>query len=402
MKKILVALLVLALVAPAMAVTLSGSDLGGGKMRISYDVPSGEVLRGVALKLSTTVGTATIAGTADVTAIDSFFDVFIDYAFSVPAGFTVTPRVGHPLANPAAAGQLTAFPASTFSLSMGALDETGNQGGVTGTGVLCEIQYTLTADATIKIEADTLRGGAVVGDAVTQPAAIDVVLVGAPPACTVSQPTVVKTTAAPAIATRVNSGRVETFVASATSSLGHGLEYQFTWGDGVVGPWGAANQSHTYTYAAATTYNVTVIARCTSPDASVSIPSAPLALTSESVKSTAAGTGRPAGEAYAAWAQFGRPNCWGFQRSCRGDIDGIISGPFWVAIPDLNTFKSAFSKDDATLATVPNGICADNDRIKSGPFRVAIPDLTQFKLYFSKPTASVPVCPQTNNWYWTN
>jgi uncharacterized repeat protein (TIGR02543 family) len=69
---------------------------------------------------------------------------------------------------------------------------------------------------------------------------------------TVSQPTVAKTTTAPAIAGRVNSGRAETFAASdAASSLGHALEYQFTWGDGNVSAWGAATQTHTYTYTSA-------------------------------------------------------------------------------------------------------------------------------------------------------
>jgi hypothetical protein len=183
MKKVYAVFLIMALAAPALAVSFSASDLGLGKLRISYSVPTGEVLRGVALKLSTTAGTATIASTGSVTAVNSSFNVFLDYAHSVPAGFTITPRVGHPLADPAAAGLLTSFPASTYSLCMGALDEDGDgtmNEGVTGSGVLCEIQYAITgASATIQVEADTLRGGAVVGDAVTQPATLNVVLVNA-------------------------------------------------------------------------------------------------------------------------------------------------------------------------------------------------------------------------------
>lgn len=179
MKKILAALLVLALVAPTMAVTLSGTDLGGGKMRISYDVPTGEVLRGLALNVNTTVGTATIASAAAVTAIEPKFNTFIDYAFSNAAGYAI--GAGNPVALTTGAGEMPAasYPVSAFVLSMGALDQAGAQGGVTGAGVLCEIQYNITANATIHVMADTVRGGAVVGDAVTQPTAFDVNLIGA-------------------------------------------------------------------------------------------------------------------------------------------------------------------------------------------------------------------------------
>jgi hypothetical protein len=389
MKKILVALLVLALVAPAMAVTLSGSDLGGGKMRISYDVPSGEVLRGVALKLSTTVGTATIAGTADVTAIDSFFDVFIDYAFSVPAGFTVTPRVGHPLANPAAAGQLTAFPASTFSLSMGALDETGNQGGVTGTGVLCEIQYTLTADATIKIEADTLRGGAVVGDDVTQPTLpADVLLVGAPPACTVTMVSVTKA---------VNPGFVNTDVTSvtavATSDQGHALQYSFDWGSG-YGAYGAATQTNTYAFAAAGTETVSVKAKCTI-DGAESAPMS-IVLTRECLKFSATG--------YADWkgTTWNRPSCWCYKKQCNGDSDGVLSGPYRVGIPDLSKLLATLNKSNTVVQGVANGICADFDHVASGPYRVGSPDLTKMLTYLNKADVTVPLCTAANYNFNTN
>jgi hypothetical protein len=351
----------------------------------------------VALKLSTTVGTATIAGTADVTAIDSFFDVFIDYAFSVPAGFSVTPRVGHPIADPAAAGQLedgTAdFPASTFSLSMGALDETGNQGGVTGTGVLCEIQYTLTADATIKIEADTLRGGAVVGDAVTQPAAIDVVLIGTPPDSITGPAVVTKITVAPAAADKVNSGRVETFSVSGVTGSST-IEYQFTFGDGTQSAWSTATTARkTYTYAAVTAYNVTVQARLVSNNA-VSVTSAPLALTSEAVKSTAA--------FYLAWTQWNRPACWAFQKQCNGDVNGTVFLTKPVTLADLNIFKLAYDKTDAQLLLVANGICADLNHAVFLSKRVTLADLNTFKLYYDKAAGSVPVCGLTNLHYYTN
>jgi len=92
------------------------------------------------------------------------------------------------------------------------------------------------------------------------------------------------------------------------------------------------------------------------------------------------------------WVAWSKPSCWCYQRQCRGDSDGIKTGPFWVAIPDLNLFKLSFNKTDVVLATVTNGICCDFDHLKTGPFRVAIPDLNIFKTYFNKPELSVPSC----------
>jgi hypothetical protein len=488
MKKILAALLVLALVAPSFAVTITGNDQTAGKLQLRFTVPTGEVLRGMALKLSTTVGTATIADTAAVTNIYATapgLNTFIDYAFSTPVGYTV--GAGHPLANSAAAGVLTVFPAPVFSLSMGVLDQSGAKGGITNVSnvVLCEIQYAITgASATIHVEADTLRGGAVVGDAVIQPTAFDVVMAGAPvgfnlttsvgtPSGTVtdpgigtfgpytgsktivaqaaagyafvnwtgdavdnptsattaitmnankavvanftlieliSQPTVAKTTAAPAIAGRVNGGRVETFVASgAASNLGHALEYQFTWGDTTTSAWGAATQTKTYTYAAAASYNVTVQARCATHTSIVSVSSTALTETSEAVKSTAA--------FYATWATFSRPNCWAFSRNCRGDANGAASGGgtnrVWVNATDLGIFSAAYNLKEGPLAAVVvggiPGICADNNRGASGggTNRVWVnsTDLGIFAGYYNLKEAGCPVCDATwysNYWYWTN
>ncbi len=95
---------------------------------------------------------------------------------------------------------------------------------------------------------------------------------------------------------------------------------------------------------------------------------------------------------YMQWEAWGKPECWCYARQCRGDVDGIKSGPFWVAVPDLNMFRAAFNKLDAALALVPNGICSDFDHVKSGPFRVAVPDLNIFRLYFNKLELQVPEC----------
>ena len=402
MKKILAALLVLALAIPAMAaVDVTATDLGGGHLQIKVAPTAGAAVRGVALKLTRTDGDAAISGTDKATATQ--FNVFIDYAFSVPAGFTVTPIVGHPLAKASTPGVLETFPASEFVLCGGYLDESGGKAGLVVDSFF-DVFYTLTTASTITIELDTLRGG-IVGDTLgTVTVASPATLVVAPVPCNVSKPTIAKTTAAPAVAGLVNGGRVETFVASAASDQSHGLQYQFTWGDGVVGDWGADTQTYTYTYAAAATYNVTVQARCT-VDGALSVASDALVEASEAVKSTAA--------FYTTWATtFSRPNCWAFKRNCRGDVNGTktgLSNIVWVGSADLTIFAAAFNQYEPALKLIVSGgfpgICADNNRAKTGLSNivwVGSADLTVFASYFNKYEPLVPVCDQTNYWYWTN
>ncbi|MBN2512773.1 MAG: hypothetical protein JXB18_07535 [Sedimentisphaerales bacterium] len=164
MKKTLAMLLVLALVAPAMAVEFTASDATGGVLKIDYTLASGEALRGLALKLTRTSGDAVVAAGADVAA--PAFNTFIDYAFSNPTGYDV--GIGHPVANPAAAG-VAALPASEFSISVGFLDQDGAQAGITTNGSIT-VQLTGDGESCFDIELDTLRGG-VVGDNVVAPAA---------------------------------------------------------------------------------------------------------------------------------------------------------------------------------------------------------------------------------------
>ena len=95
---------------------------------------------------------------------------------------------------------------------------------------------------------------------------------------------------------------------------------------------------------------------------------------------------------YEYWVEWGRPDCWCYPRQCRGDADGLQTGPFWVAIPDLNLFRAAINKPNGALRHVPNGICADFDHAKTGPFHVAIVDLFIIRLYINKPEADVPLC----------
>jgi hypothetical protein len=214
----------------------------------------------------------------------------------------------------------------------------------------------------------------------------------------ITTPTVSKTTAAPAINNRVNGGREESFVASAAGIFDHVLEYKFNWGDGSIGPWGDAVQTHVYTYASAQTYNVTVQARCT-VDGATSAVSAAMVLNTESVKSTAF--------FYDRWASYGRLSCWAFQRNCRGDTNnasiGIGANKMWVNSSDLMLLAQGFNKPESQMS--PNYFCADFDRLCTGfgsnRSCVNSGDLAILAQYFNKRESLVPICAPTYYWYWT-
>jgi len=108
---------------------------------------------------------------------------------------------------------------------------------------------------------------------------------------------------------------------------------------------------------------------------------------------------------YANWVTLGKPACWCFQRQCRGDINGIKSGPYWVSSLDLDLFRLAFNK--TTLPT--GGACADLNHIKSGPYWVSSLDLDIFRLYFNKTTVAPcdlngdGILDPADKWnFWTN
>lgn len=171
MRKVLLSLLVLALAAPSFAaVNITAEDAGSGVLKLYYECTAGEVIRGLALAVEVTDGDGVVAAASDaVVPAASRFNTFIDYAFTVEAGApgTYTIGAGHPLANKVAAGVAT-FPATVYSVSMGCLDEFEKvQGGVTGSGELVAITYTLTEKTCVAISADTLRGG-IVGDGITE------------------------------------------------------------------------------------------------------------------------------------------------------------------------------------------------------------------------------------------
>ena len=93
---------------------------------------------------------------------------------------------------------------------------------------------------------------------------------------------------------------------------------------------------------------------------------------------------------YANWLYWDKPDCWCYPRQCRGDVNGLKTGPFWVALNDLQQFRLAISKQEFQLPV--NGICSDLNHTKTGPFWVALNDLQIFRLYISKLEQFVPVC----------
>lgn len=154
MKKSLIALLVLACVAPAMAVVdfgLVGNSDGTATITINTN---GDVVRGVALLVTCTNGAKLVTTTP--VAVNAAFNTYIDYAFA-NNGYQIGD--GNPFANASEAGVATVDD-TTFSVSMGVLDQNGAQAGFNGSDNLITIN---TGAGDVCIELDTLRGG-VVGD----------------------------------------------------------------------------------------------------------------------------------------------------------------------------------------------------------------------------------------------
>jgi hypothetical protein len=95
---------------------------------------------------------------------------------------------------------------------------------------------------------------------------------------------------------------------------------------------------------------------------------------------------------YDDWAYWDFPDCWCYQRQCRGDSNGGQEGPFWVSLVDLNLLRDAVDKQEADLRQIPNGICADFDHQAQGPFRVSLIDLNIIRDYINQLEADIPCC----------
>jgi hypothetical protein len=102
------------------------------------------------------IGLTVEGGPVTDVAVDSFFDVFIDSAFTIGAGYVVGDGV--PTAIQTGAGEL-ALPSSSFSISVGGLDDDGIGEGAEEAPTTTTI--TLSGSGTVTIDEDTLRGGIV-------------------------------------------------------------------------------------------------------------------------------------------------------------------------------------------------------------------------------------------------
>jgi hypothetical protein len=103
------------------------------------------------------------------------------------------------------------------------------------------------------------------------------------------------------------------------------------------------------------------------------------------------------------WVAAGSPDCWCFRRQCRGDIDGVNSGPFAVGLVDLGDLLAALNQF-ALPATLPNsgnvGLCANLNHVNEGPFKVGLADLGELLKYLNQ--FVVAECPMTHINAWTN
>jgi parallel beta-helix repeat protein len=83
---------------------------------------------------------------------------------------------------------------------------------------------------------------------------------------------------------------------------------------------------------------------------------------------------------HADWVAWGKPDCWCYARECRGDINGLKTGPYWVQLLDLQLLNTAYNKTDSQLAAIPGGICADVNHKKNLGFRVQLLDLQELTM----------------------
>jgi hypothetical protein len=313
MKKLILILVIAAIAAPLYAagrVQFYATDNEDGTCTITFDANDVIGIEPVAMGLDVKVnGSDPCHAITAVSGMDSFFEIFMDYAYDDPCSYTY--GAGNPVADPCAAGSAS-LPSHHFCISMGGLggETDPDEKAAPDNGVA----FVLTAgnlpnydpcdpgtQASGHIKINALRGGVIGKD--TDPMETNLVPVHLPFTITNIEPTECVKSDAP-----------------------------------FYNEWLGSNYAGTPT---------------------------------------------------AKWAS---PDCWCYERNCRGDADGIKTGVAWVNTPDLTIFVSAFGKADFKMDQTL--ICADFDHIKTGVARVNTPDLTEFVSYFGKADFKCPVCPK--------
>ena len=198
---VLTALTIAPMVSGAFVITAEGGD--NAELLLSYACTGTEVIRGISLVF--TVEDAELTDVYDVIVEEPAFNAYIDYYISYPdflSGLpdeTYLPGEGaHPVTNPSVPGVLETMPTSYFAVTMGVVDPSGNNNGVTGSGPLLTIHFGNFADMDycVTIEEDELRGG-VVGDNITS-----VILPPDPVCVTIPEPAAIALLALGALMTR--------------------------------------------------------------------------------------------------------------------------------------------------------------------------------------------------------
>lgn len=76
---------------------------------------------------------------------------------------------------------------------------------------------------------------------------------------------------------------------------------------------------------------------------------------------------------YADWTSYSKPDCWCYQKQCRGDADGLDEFGFPVLSNDLAILAASYAQADGSGTF---NICADFDRTAEFGFRVLSGDLS--------------------------
>jgi len=109
---------------------------------------------------------------------------------------------------------------------------------------------------------------------------------------------------------------------------------------------------------------------------------------------------------YSRWVTYNKPDCWCYQKQCKGDADGAKTLGKPVASPDLTIFKAAVGQTSSYVKNGTSGgkplICADFDRADTLGKPVGSPDLTIFKSNVGVADTSIPQCPSATINAWKN
>ena len=166
MKKILALVLVMAVSVMAGTVNFSGVDNGDGTVTITANAP----IVGMALDVDADMDVTAVA-------VDSFFDVFMDYAYA--QGESYVYGAGDAIAAQDAAGVAT-LPSMAFCISAGGLEDDAAD----TVPATSEIVLTVDGTGSILISENTLRGGVVDYDgAMTTNLPINITVAAAQTAC---------------------------------------------------------------------------------------------------------------------------------------------------------------------------------------------------------------------------